>query len=368
MAKNKTNKRKQTSNKKIKFINIILVMIVISLSATIASYFFLLKKHSLEQEKPNKISRVTTLKEDELELESLRKQRLNKYYKENKKEKNIVKDKPYNKKIEEKFEEYSKDLNKIYIAPIKKIIINKKDIEKIEKKASKKEALAPIIPLDILDNKKPKLAIVIDDVTLSSQVRNIQALGYKVTMAFMPPTAQHPNSATIVKNLPFYMIHFPLQAKSFKFEEENTLHTDFTQERIEKRVKEVRDLYPNAKYTNNHTGSKFTSHEASMDSFIKALKKYNFIFVDSRTTSKSLGKKYTKKYGMPYIARNVFLDNEQNFSYIQNQLKQAIGIAKKRGHAIAIGHPYSVTMEVLRKSKNLLEGLDLVYVNKIPTK
>ena len=36
---------------------------------------------------------------------------------------------------------------------------------------------------------------------------------------------------------------------------------------------------------------------------------------------------------------HVFIDNEENYQYIQNQLKQAIEIAKKQGYAIAIGHP-----------------------------
>jgi polysaccharide deacetylase 2 family uncharacterized protein YibQ len=162
------------------------------------------------------------------------------------------------------------------------------------------------------------------------------------------------------------MIHFPLQAQTFKFEEENTLHVGDSYEKIEKRVAQVRQWYPDALYTNNHTGSKFTSDDTSMDYLMKALKKYEFIFMDSRTTSKTVVKKYAKKYNMPYLTRNIFLDNEKDYHYIQNQLKKAIKIAKKRGYAIAIGHPHSITLKVLKESQDLLEGLDLVYANKIP--
>ena len=73
--------------------------------------------------------------------------------------------------------------------------------------------------------------------------------------------------------------------------------------------------YPKAIYANNHTGSIFTQNEVAMDNLFRALKKYNFIFVDSRTTAKSVAKKYAIKYGMPYIVRNTFLDNERNFKY-----------------------------------------------------
>ena len=55
-------------------------------------------------------------------------------------------------------------------------------------------------------------------------------------MAFLPPTKTHPNSAKIALDLPFYMIHFPMQASSaFKGAEEFTLHVNDSYEKIEKR-------------------------------------------------------------------------------------------------------------------------------------
>lgn len=186
-------------------------------------------------------------------------------------------------------------------------------------------------------------------------------------MAFLPPTKGHPNSANIAQDLPFHMIHFPMQASAkFKGPEVNTLNITDSYDKIEKRVAQLRSWYPKAKYTNNHTGSIFTQNDEAMNHLFKALKKYNFIFVDNRTSAKSVAKKYANKYNMPYIVRNTFLDNEKDFNYIQNQLKKAIKIAKKKGFAIAIGHPYNITTEVLSKSKHLLKGVDLIYVNELP--
>ena len=65
------------------------------------------------------------------------------------------------------------------------------------------------------------------------------------------------------------------------------------------------------------------------------------------------------------FSRNIFLDNKKDKKYIQKQLKKAIKIAKKNGMAIAIGHPYGITFKTLKESKHLLEGLELVYVNKL---
>ncbi len=144
------------------------------------------------------------------------------------------------------------------------------------------------------------------------------------------------------------------------------MHIGDSYEKIEKRVAQIRKWYPEARYTNNHTGSKFTAHDQSMDYLMKALKKHNFIFMDSRTTSKTVGQKYAQKYDVPFLARNIFLDNKREYTYIQTQLKKAIAIAKKSGYAVVIGHPYKITLKVLNESKHLLKDLNMVYVDKIP--
>jgi polysaccharide deacetylase 2 family uncharacterized protein YibQ len=102
-----------------------------------------------------------------------------------------------------------------------------------------------------------------------------------------------------------------------------------------------------------------------MNKLMQVMKQNNLIFVDSRTSSKSVVKKYATKYGVKYIGRNVFLDNTPSKEYIRNQLVKAIEIAKSSGSAIAIGHPYGATIDALQESKNLLDGVDVVLIDKI---
>ena len=310
----------------------------------------------------------------------------------------------------EKFEEYTKEFDNIIIEKdeatelinkeneevLKKVEEIKEDKKKLEtiindnkekeeKKEEPKEIIKEIkevkkvIPIDeknIITKKdtfkynkdtKAKLVILIDDVSTKAQKDKILNIGYTVNMAFLPPTKTHKDSASIAQNLPFYMIHFPMQASSaFKGEELNTLKITDSYETIEKRVKQLRDWYPNAIYTNNHTGSVFTENEEAVDKLFRALKKYNFIFVDSRTSAKSVIKKYAKKYDMPYIVRNTFIDNDRDYKSIQTQLIKAIEIAKKQGYAIAIGHPHDITLKVLKESKHLLKDVEPIYMNKLP--
>lgn len=98
---------------------------------------------------------------------------------------------------------------------------------------------------------------------------------------------------------------------------------------------------------------------------MKALKKYNFTFVDSRTTAKSVAKQTSLKHNVPFLTRNIFLDNKQDKVYIQGQLKKAIRIAKKYGSAIAICHPRNITLKTLKESKHLLKDVQMVLINQL---
>ena len=362
----KAKSKKSNNFNRQKITNFLLSFLAISLMAVIASYFFLPQEKTLQIKDIKKESKI------QKDYQTYNKKQLIKQKIE----------KSFEKPKEDFFEEYTKELEKEYtnVEEIKKEIIEiiedtkKTEIKIIDKideitkiVLEPKEKKEVIKEKDIIIDKRPKLAIIIDDVTLSSQVNNIQKIGHNISMSFMPPIKRHKNSAKIAQDLDFHMVHFPLQANSFKFEETHTLHIGDSYEKIEKRVKQVRAWYPNAKYTNNHTGSKFTADDQSMDYFFKALKKYNFIFLDSRTTSKTVALKYAKKHKVPFLARNIFLDNKLEYKYILNQLKKAIKIAKKSGYSVAIGHPHKITLKVLEEAKPLFKDLNLVYVNKIPS-
>lgn len=372
MAKRKNIKKKQkrkTSNKPTNYrlLNTLLV-IIIALILVIGFLIYSVDTKKLKEANQASKQAVTkvekTIKKEIEKVEESTNKELDKYIKKI----DIKKDEfeeytkhLYEEYIDKEIEEHQKEINKaLEQEKYEEIKVKKEENKKIEKAAKVIDKPKPTF------TNRPKLAIIVDDVTTQYQLNQIKNIGYTVTASLLPPTKGHPNSAKIAQNLPFYMIHFPMQASTFKGEETNTLHIGDSYEKIEKRVAQIRKWYPNAKYTNNHTGSKFTANKEGMDRLFRALIKYDFVFMDSRTTAKTVAKEMARKYKMPYIVRNVFLDNEQNFTYIQNQLKKAIKIAKKNGYAIAICHPHSISMKVLRESKHLLTDLEMVYLNQIP--
>ena len=224
---------------------------------------------------------------------------------------------------------------------------------------------APIKKKKIITMGKPKLAIVLDDVCIRKQVKAIKALNLPITMSFLPPNSRHPNSAKLASKEKFYMVHLPMEAMNFTAEEPTTLHIKDSQKKIFKRIKIIKQLFPNVQYINNHTESKFTANEIAVNRLIVALNKYNINFVDSRTTSKTKVPKVMKNFGLKYISRDIFLDNKMNVTYVQKQLKRAIKVSKKYGSAIAIGHPHKSTIEALKKSTNLFKDVELVYINQL---
>lgn len=213
--------------------------------------------------------------------------------------------------------------------------------------------------------KKPKLAIIMDDVSFLRDVDAIKKLNFPITMSFLPPSLTHPNSALLASKEKVYMVHLPLEAIHFSSEEPITLHVNDTKETIAERIKEVKALFPRVYYINNHTGSRFTSDKTAVGNLISALDDEGIGFLDSRTTAKTKVPEIMASLGKPYIARDLFLDHEADVGYIEGQIKKAIEKAKKHGSAIAIGHPRKETLEALQNSKKLLQSVDLVYVNKV---
>ena len=212
---------------------------------------------------------------------------------------------------------------------------------------------------------KPRLAIIMDDVSVKSQVNAIKSLGLNITMSFLPPSPARPHSAKLASEESFYMVHLPMEAQSFNAEEPSTLRINDSQQKVAQIVKNIKTLFPHVKYINNHTGSKYTANETAMNRLIVALNANNISFIDSRTTAATKVPMVMKNFGLKYVARDVFLDHHMDKPYIKEQIKKAIKIAKNEGVAIAIGHPHANTILALHESKKLFKDIELVLINKV---
>jgi polysaccharide deacetylase 2 family uncharacterized protein YibQ len=89
-------------------------------------------------------------------------------------------------------------------------------------------------------------------------------------------------------------------------------------------------------------------------------------FLDSRTTTQSKGVKLARAAGVPVAGRDVFIDDVLDSGAIARQLGQIESIARRRGLAIAIGHPHRQTLAALEAWIPAVEkqGYVLIPVNE----
>jgi polysaccharide deacetylase 2 family uncharacterized protein YibQ len=124
---------------------------------------------------------------------------------------------------------------------------------------------------------------------------------------------------------------------------------------------------PGAIGVNNHMGSLLTQAPGSMRVLLEALRPRGMFFVDSYTTERSVALRTAQELGVPATRRDVFLDPEPGEAAIAEQWQRLLALARKRGIALAIGHPNPITLAWLERELPTLaaQGITLVRVSDV---
>ena len=206
------------------------------------------------------------------------------------------------------------------------------------------------------------IAVIIDDVG-NSWARGLQAIRLPgpVAISVIPDLpystrlAQHAHGRR--KDVILHMPMEPMERKELL--SPIGLTTDMNKDRIVQSLESGFQSVPHAVAVNNHMGSEYTSDSAAMARLMSVIRDQNsqLFFVDSLTTPRSKVRKEATEHGIPSLARDVFLDNERDETAIDRQFDKLVAIARQRGYAIAIGHPFQETLAVLqRRLAPLSEG------------
>ena len=110
--------------------------------------------------------------------------------------------------------------------------------------------------------------------------------------------------------------------------------------------------FPRIAGINNHMGSLLTEHDFFMRPVMDSIRFYNpkLYFLDSRTTARSVAYTQAKAAGLKSTSRDIFLDaNPDSVEAIELQVQLWLAKSREQGSAIAIGHPYPKTIEVLQR-------------------
>ena len=213
---------------------------------------------------------------------------------------------------------------------------------------------------------KPKVVIIIDDISHKWQLNKLHSLPFKVTPSIFPPSKMNMNSHLLARGLKHYLVHLPLESKSKKLNSMyKTLFSYDSAKKIEQRVQEIRRLFPTARYVNNHTGSVFTQNYKASKRLYNALNKQGFIFVDSRTTKRSVIPKIAQQMHKRYLKSDLFIDNTLNTNTIMQQIKKGLQEARKRGYVVMIGHPHPQTFRALKRIAKDLKHYNVIYLDEL---
>ena len=195
------------------------------------------------------------------------------------------------------------------------------------------------------------ISIIIDDVGPSWR-NSLSAidLPYPITMAFLPYTEQIDMLVERARSRYHeVMLHLPMEPIGNENPGPNALLSDSDPHEFERRLQWSLDQLDNYAGVNNHMGSKLTTETEPMAHVMAAIRERGVFFVDSKTTSHSIAGKIAASAGLPSATRDVFLDNVVDVEAIIAQLDLTAAIARRRGSAIAIGHPHPQTIQALEQ-------------------
>ena len=200
---------------------------------------------------------------------------------------------------------------------------------------------------------RPLVAIIIDDLGYDKKIAiKFSKLNAVLTFSILPHSPFQKTIAHLSREKGFdIMLHLPMEPVEYPDVNPGpgTLLTSMTPDQLTRQLENDLDAVPFIKGVNNHMGSKMTAASSQMYQIFTILKKRGLYFVDSRTTVDTLCKPSARLFQIPFAQRDVFLDHVATVEFIRKQLNELVRIAQHNGYAVGIGHPHSLTYQVLRE-------------------
>ena len=217
----------------------------------------------------------------------------------------------------------------------------------------------------------PRIAIIIDDLGYQYDAgRRAIELPGPVAFAVLPRTPYGTRLATMAhaagKDV---LLHLPLEAVERDGPEEpGEIALDMSHNAFRANFAEAMAAVPNAIGVSSHRGSLLTQHPGHMAWLMREIRgREALFFIDSFTTRDSVALRIAAEEGVPATRRDVFLDHERTIDAVTRELQKLRQVARRKGQAIAIGHPFPETLEVLERELPRLveEGFELVTISEL---
>jgi uncharacterized protein len=208
-------------------------------------------------------------------------------------------------------------------------------------------------------DRKPRIAIIISNLGLSSTytATALKMMPKNVTLSFshIAPKLKNwirearQNGFEVLIDLPMEPIGFPQDDPG-----RDTLLTTLSEVENLNRLEHIMVQAGGFVGLLATHGSKFTLSSEVLLPVLKSIKARGLLYVDSRSTSRSVGSELSSSIQLPRAFNNIFIDKNPSARNINTKLKELEIIAKKKKFALAIAQPLPITLELLN---NWIKGL-----------
>ncbi len=200
----------------------------------------------------------------------------------------------------------------------------------------------------------PRIAIIIDDLGYQLEAgRRAIMLPGPVSFAILPGTPHSKRLAQFANDRgKDVLLHLPLEAVNYRGPAEpGGITLDMTRDAFSATFAEAIETVPYAIGVSSHRGSLLTRHPGHMAWLMQEIgDREDLFFIDSYTTHESIALDAAAEAGITATRRDVFLDHERSVEAVSRELERLKKVARRKGQAVAIGHPFPETLEVLEQA------------------
>lgn len=232
-------------------------------------------------------------------------------------------------------------------------------------------AMAALFAAQSAAEPRAHIAIIIDDLGYQLEAgRRAIALPGPVAFAVLPGTPRGRALARLANEQgKEVLLHLPLEAVDYHGPAEpGGMTLDMSRKAFRNTFADAIATVPNAIGVSSHRGSLLTRHPGHMEWLMEEILAHDeLFFIDSYTTHESVALRIAAEAGVTATKRDVFLDNERSPQAISREFERLKAMARKQGEAVAIGHPFPETLEMLERELPKLkeQGFELVSISEL---
>jgi polysaccharide deacetylase 2 family uncharacterized protein YibQ len=218
---------------------------------------------------------------------------------------------------------------------------------------------------------RSKVVIVIDDLGSEKQiVQEFLHWDLPITFSILPFT---PHSKTIAleahRRGKDVILHLPMEPHGYPEVRpgKGVLLQEMDEESLLLQLSKDIEAVPHIKGVSNHMGSRLMEDPEKMKIIFCELKRRGLFFLDSRTTSQTVGLQTAHAIGLKAMERSLFIDYSSGAGDIRQKIEELTQRCLSEGKAIAIGHPHLSTLKTLKEEipKMREKGIDIVPLSSL---